>query len=139
MLRQFLTSSCTHCGSLYTRHYLFYLYTQDLLYPNIFYECIVHCWKQDNFKRPSAEEVSRRLQNCQSSVMNKLTMKTINSISTIAIVSTNGVQCLWTVTGCPQDDPIVQTNIELMVIQQNHPSELDFVVRISHNSYVVCI
>jgi len=124
----------TRCGSLCTIHCLLLLYTQDPLYPEIFYECIFHCWKQDYLERPSAEEVSKRLkaiEQSQSSVMNKHTIKMFNSIPTIAAVSTNGVQCLWAVTKC-------QHNTELMVIQQNYPSGLNFVVRTSDNVLHAC-
>ena len=74
------------------------------------------------------------LQDFQSSLVNKYTIETFSSIPTIAVVSVNGVQCLWAVTECPvrrQDDPSVRSKIELMVIQQNHPSGLEFMVRTS--------
>ena len=119
-----------------TSRYYPLLYTQDPVYPIIFYECIHHCWKQDYIKRPSAEEVSTQLQNSQSSPINKHTIVTFSSISTIAVVYANGVQCLWAVTECPVrrlDDPSVRSRVELAVIQQSHPSRLEFMVSTSHN------
>jgi len=109
-------------------------YTQDPVYPIIFYECVSRCWKQDYSERPSAERVYTQLQNFQTSLVNKYAMETFSSIPTIAVVFANGVQYLWAITECPirrQDDPSVRSKTELMVIQQNHPSGLEFMVRIS--------
>ena len=75
--------------------------------------------------------MSNQLQNFQESLVNKYTLETFRSISTIASVFANGVQCLWAVTECPirrQDDPSVQAKIELTVIQQSCPSRLEFMV-----------
>jgi len=99
----------------------------------IFYECVSRCWKQDYCERPSAEQVYTQLQDFQPSLMNKYTMETFSSIPTIAVVFANGVQCLWAITECPvrrQDDPSVHSKAELMVIHQQHPSGLEFTVRI---------
>ena len=66
--------------------------------------------------------------------MNKYTLDMFSSISTIAVVFANGVQCLLAVTECPvkrQDDPSVCSKIELSVIQLNIQStrRLEFMVR----------
>ena len=107
--------------------------SQDPVYPVVFYECVLHCWKQDYSKRPSAKMLSTRLQkNIQSSLVNKYTLEMFSSIPTTAVVSVNDMQCLWAITECPirrLDDPSVRSKTELTVIYQSNPLRLEVMVR----------
>ena len=82
--------------------------------------------------------MSKQLQNFQESLINKYTLERFWSISTIASVFANGVQCLWAVTECPvkrQDDTSVQSKTELTMMYQNCSSRLEFMVR---TLYIIC-
>lgn len=124
--------------------YKIFCCTQDPVYPIIFYECVLHCWKQEYTKRPSAEKVYTHLQNFRSTLVNKYSMEMYSSIPTVAVVIANGIQCLWAVTECnirQLDDPSVRSKSELTIIQQTHPSGLEFLVRISPTwfSVISCV
>ena len=78
--------------------------------------------------------LSTRLQkNIQSSLVNKYTLEMFSSIPTTAVVSVNGMQCLWAITECPirrLDDPSVRSKTELTVIYQSNPLRLEVMVRV---------
>ena len=96
------------------------------MYPVILYECLYNCWRQDYLKRPSAEKTYSCLMNFKSSLITKYALEPFGSISTIAVVYVNGVQCFWTVATSSVRQHI---KVELTVIQQNYPSKLELMVR----------
>ena len=103
------------------------------MYPFILYECIHHCWHQEQSMRPPANVVLERLSTFKTSLLNKYTLEAPSAVSAVTIIFANHMQSLWAVMEYPyrsHDDPNVTKTAELISIHQHDITRLEIKVSV---------
>jgi len=104
------------------------------MYPCILYECLCSCWKQDQAMRPAASKILERLNKFRSSLLNKYTMESPSTLSSVSVIFANHIQSLWAVMeywGRSHNNPGVTKTIKLTSIQWDNVTRLE--IKVSFN------